>query len=150
MSFFFISDEVTTEGLARFGDVVVLVAGGCVALVAVSRFLPPASFVARVEVENRSEYAVALRVAERSGESWTPLGTAQAKQVTAFEDVYDQGGTWVFEFAHGPFGREVTMSRDDLRRGGWRVTVPDELIAQLRAASTPPTPVFGDEEGEGR
>jgi len=28
MSFFFISDEVTTEGLARFGDVVVLVAGG--------------------------------------------------------------------------------------------------------------------------
>jgi hypothetical protein len=121
---------------------IAVVVAGCLALVGAVRFLAPSAFVARVEVENRSEYAIDVSVADGSGNGPTALGAAQPKRTTTFEDVYDVGRTWVFSFTHAGLEESITMSRPQLDTSGWRVSVPPDLIGRLHLAHVPPTPVF--------
>ena len=130
---------------ARHWVAVVLAVVAGAALVPFARALAPGSFIPHVQVQNPSEYGVEMAVSNASRDGWMPVGTTLPDRTTTFAEVYDQGDTWVVRFAYGPFERSMTVSRADLQRAGWQVTVPDELITQLRRAHVPETPVFGRE-----
>jgi hypothetical protein len=133
-----IGDRAASRRAARYLGAVVLVVVAAAALLAARHVLSSGSFVAGMEVENRSAYALELRLSGHERGGWMPVGTAQPNTVTTFEDVYDQGPTWVLEFAIGPERAAITVSRSDLRRAGWHVRVPEELIERLRRGRTSP------------
>ncbi len=120
---------------------IVLIALGLALLVLVTRAFTPGHFVPRVHVQNDSPYAIDLSVATPARDGWTPVGTAQPGRITTFEDVYDQGGTWIFRFELLSQRSEVTMTRADLRRANWNIKVPAQLVDKLRAIGVPPSPV---------
>ena len=127
---------------ARHVGVIAIIVTACVLLIVAARVLASDSFVPRVHVDNGSEYGVNVRVTDGSVDGWTPLGTAQPNRSTTFEEVYDEGRTWVFEFGYGGFNQSTSMSRTELEHAGWRVQVPAELIRELHRARIPATPVF--------
>jgi hypothetical protein len=120
---------------------VVAIALACAALIPMVRLVAPVGSVVHVAIVNPSEYAFELKVSDHARAGWMPVGTAQPKTTTIFTDVYDQGDAWTVQFAYGSYESVVPITRADLQHAGWRVTVPADLIAHLRAAHVAPTPV---------
>ena len=100
---------------------------------------PPA--VPHLDVVNRSEYTVTVRVngADRDGAVY--LGSAQKQATTRFEAIADQGPNWRFRAAaQGAEAGEWAVSRLQLERAGWRVVIPPQIAEHLRRLGLPPTP----------
>ncbi len=58
-----------------------------------------------------------------------------------FQDVLDQGDTWVFAFrSQGHDGGEITLSRAELAAAGWNSPSPTRVIEQFRQHGAPPSP----------
>jgi hypothetical protein len=121
--------------------VVVAIALACAALIPMVRLGAPGGSVVHMAIENPSEYAFEVQASDHARVGWMPVGTAQPKTTTTFTDVYDQGKTWTVQFAYGSYESVVAITRADLQHADWRVTVPADLIAHLRAAHVAPTPV---------
>jgi len=116
----------------------VLVVGGFFFLA--DRMLLTTSFVDRVTVVNPTEYRLEIEVTGAGRSHGVQLGSVGREQTRAFESVLDQGREWIFRFASAwADGGEVRASRDQLRRDGWRVTVPSEVAVRLQAAGMPPS-----------
>ena len=120
---------------------------GAIVLALVLFFVSPAldtshHFVDAVKVSDNSDYAfdVAVSSSADAGTSWLPLGVAAEHARTSFSTVFDQGSSWVFRFTtQGLIAGEVTMTRAELARDGWRVVVPDSIVAKLVADGIAPT-----------
>ena len=128
----------------RWWWLLVLVAG-LVALFAVTRLVNSSpKTVSRVTFVNNSSYDIATSVTDGSNNDTMELGTAKARTSTDFNDVVDQGGTWVFHFTGlGGDAGDVTVSRVNLARQQWRVVIPDNVIQRIAAAdeaTSPTTP----------
>ena len=123
--------HIAVVALALLFALVLLVGG---------RTLSRASFVPRVEVVNASEYEVDLDVTTGPHGGWMGVGVAQPRATTSFEDIYDQGATWILRFGVQGHIVERTIARAELQREQWRVHVPDELAVRLRASGVSPTP----------
>ena len=98
-------------------------------------------FVSRVTIENPSQHTITVSATTRAHDGWTVVGVAAARTSTSFDEVIDQGDTWVFR-ARGNIGPpvEFEVPRADLERSRWRVTVPDEVERQLRSSGASPDP----------
>ena len=111
-----------------------------IAIVLARPVLEPGPFVSRVTVANSSEYAFDVDIAGADASGWTLLGTIAERGDTSVADVFDQGSTWTFRFVtQGVVAGELTVSRAELERNGWRLVVPDGFAAALRAKEVVPT-----------
>ncbi len=109
--------------------------------VAASAVLRGPRFVSQVSLVNPSAYALDVQVAGADRDGWMLLGTATPNTVSVVAQVVDQGDTWVFRVgAQGVGGGDFAISRADLVRSGWRVTIPAAVIARLQAQSIPVSP----------
>jgi len=114
----------------------VVLAGIVLAFVAMSG---GPKFISRVTVVNPTAYDLDVDIASGAGDGWTGLGTVERTGDETFQDVVDQGDTWIFRFSYGgKTAGEVRMTSQDLSRARWRVEVPPTFADTLRAAGVSP------------
>ena len=102
-----------------------------------SRLTAGPAFVERLTVVNSTAYGVDIAVSGAAHRGWLELGVAENDATTSFDAVLDQGDTWIVRLADGE-GGELRLTRDELRRAGWRVQVPPAMEARLRPTWGPP------------
>src|SRR4051812_37941915 len=84
--------------------------------------------IPRLTVANGSLYDLDINVTGASRDGWTGVGTAKAHSTKEFNDVIDQGDTWILHLAaQGEDGGEVQISRSDLSGGGWHIDIPEAV-----------------------
>ncbi|MDP9224559.1 MAG: hypothetical protein M3P18_12030 [Actinomycetota bacterium] len=86
-------------------------------------------------------YDATVDVTGQARDGWLALDTVKAGASTVVREVYDQGETWIFRFGYLGHHQELEVSRTDLVRGHWRVTVPASFGSYLKhlGASPPPS-----------
>lgn len=127
----------------RRGDiltVVVATVGGLALLLVVFSALRLPPFVDAVTISNPHEWNVELDVGGSDRSTWIGLGSVGRETTRTYRSVIDSGNEWVFRFSYGGIdGGEMVLSRAELERGGWKITVPDEFAQRMRAAGVPPS-----------
>ena len=104
------------------------------------RLIPSPSFVDRVTIVNPTPYQINVEVSGAGRDIGIGLGAVPREQTKTFEDVLDQGDQWIFRFfAAGFNGGEVSVSKEDLLRGQWKLTVPGAVAERLAAAGASPS-----------
>jgi hypothetical protein len=94
-----------------------------------------------LSVVNPTPYELDVDATDGGRHGWTGIGTAGRQSTTAFDDVIDQGGTWVLQFAYGgQVAGELRFSRHDLATAHWRVDIPAAFGQTLQAAHIAPPP----------
>lgn len=97
------------------------------------------SFVSELTVVNPTVYKLNVDL-EGDGRGRLGLGTVRREQSWTFEQVIDQGATWVFRFSYGGVpGGELTMTRARLEAEGWQITVPADVGERLRLVGLRPS-----------
>jgi len=106
---------------------VVIVASGILAavfLVVLGRLVRDPEYVAHVELRNERDTLVDVWVRGAQGGPWLPLAPVEPGQRVVVSDVVDQGDQWVFAVREGDTTvARYPMSRADLERSRWRVTL---------------------------
>ena len=117
--------------------VVVIVASGILAavlLVVLGRLVRNLEYVAHVELRNERDTLVDVWVRGAERGSWLPLAPVEPGQRVVVRDVVDQGDQWVFAVREGDTTvARYPMSRADLERSGWRVTLGADVQEAGRA-----------------
>ena len=99
------------------------------------------SFVSRVTTVNPTAYNLQVDVSSGARQGGTPVSDSAPTAMTTTNEVVDQGSVWVFRFQYlGQTGGEVVITRAELARGGWRVTVPDDVARNLQSHGLWPPP----------
>jgi hypothetical protein len=98
------------------------------------------SFVDRIVIDNPTAFTANVDVVGAERDGWLGLTTVDAHTDSSVEDVYDQGGTWIFRFTYASYSEELTLSRLELVRRDWRVEVPASFEAALRDRGVSPPP----------
>jgi hypothetical protein len=99
--------------------------------------------IGHLSVTNASEYDINIELTSGQSGTWLPFAVVGQRSTREFQDVLDQGDTWVFAVsAQGRTGGEITVSRTDLEAAGWKFTVPDSAIERIRQDGAPPSPCF--------
>ena len=99
------------------------------------------SFVERITVVNDGDFPAHVEVTDRARSGWLGLGVAQNHAETSFDQVIDQGETWVFRFDYiGKHHEDLEVSRSELERSSWTVEVPAEFAATLLDLGVSPPP----------
>ena len=97
--------------------------------------------VERVRVVNETPYLLDVEVRGGAGDGWLRLGPVSPGESHDFASVVDQGERWVFHVTDGPYdGREFSMTRADLERARWQVTIPRVVQSRLEAGGAVPHP----------
>jgi hypothetical protein len=98
----------------------------------------PAS-IDRLRVVNETPYVVDVEVTGGAHDGWLELGPISPGESHGFGSVVDQGDRWIFHVTSGPHdGSEFSMTRSELERARWRVTIPDIVEARLGAGGAVP------------
>ena len=99
------------------------------------------SFVDRIVVVNDTDYHANVDVSDVRRSGWLDVAVVEAHEKTTVEEVSDQGDVWIFRFEYtGEHVEEMTVSRRDLQRTNWTVTVPHRFGERLKAMGVPPPP----------
>lgn len=108
----------------------------CLLIVASCSGPPPT--VETITVANSTGYDLDVQVTGRDRNGWLPMAIAEARSERTTEKVSDQGDVWIFRFLHwgDPLG-ELSLTRAELERNGWRVEVPAEVEERLRELGRP-------------
>jgi hypothetical protein len=110
-----------------------------VAMVTIGRSANGPDFVDHLTIVDGTAYTVDVDVAGARGDGWVGVGTVGAGRTARFEEVVDQGPTWLIRFSYADVdGGEVRVTRAQLERDGWRVTVPADVATRLAAAGLAP------------
>ena len=97
--------------------------------------------VERITFVNNGDFPATVEVSDQDRSGWVDIGIAPSNEETSFEEVIDQGQTWVFRFGYaGKHQEELEVTRSDLERDGWTVEVPAEFEAALRELGVSPLP----------
>ncbi|MGH9181600.1 MAG: hypothetical protein ACRDY5_07790 [Acidimicrobiales bacterium] len=105
------------------------------ALTAPALRVPP--HVDRVTVNNPHPWNVSVELVDVDGRRRLALGPFGSASDQSFLEVLDQGVEWVFRFSSAGRSADVHRAGRQLEDAGWRVTVPESLAADLRAAAIP-------------
>jgi hypothetical protein len=98
------------------------------------------AFGPQLRVTNPTVYQVEIDVRGADGGGWLALGGFRRESSRIAYEVLDQGRSWVFRFTYGGISAgEVDLTRAQLQRDGWALTVPPEVADRLRAAGLPPS-----------
>lgn len=93
----------------------------------------------RFRVVNETPYLVDIEVTSNARDGWLELGPISSGESHDFGTVVDQGDRWIFHVTAGPHeGGEFSMTRSELERARWRVTIPDVVRARLDAGGAVP------------
>jgi hypothetical protein len=127
------------QALQRYRLDIVFAAAAVAAMIVVSIWLlAEPDRVGALTIANASDYNLEVEIGPGDHGGWLALPGVPSRATREFRDVLDQGGTWIFAFrAQGRDGGRVMMSRADLRKAGWHVDVPDDVVERLRAAEAP-------------
>ena len=136
-----VSDPRHAKGcrLARWRWAAWLVAP--IVLVGVGASCASSETVDRLAIVNGTPFDVEVKVSDAKKESWLILGRADHESSAVSELVTDMGTTWVFQFEYG--GRvvgDLTVSRAELERNGWRIEVPSRVADAMRRLGFEPPP----------
>jgi hypothetical protein len=110
---------------------------------------PPA--VESITIANPTAYDLDVDVTGGERDGWLPLAVVEAGSEDVAQEVIDQGKVWIFRFRHfgDPVG-ELSLTRAELERSGWRVEVPAEVEERLQQLGRPTSEeVTGVEPGGG-
>lgn len=127
------------RGTELAGGVVAVVVGA-VAMVAVASALRSPAHVDEVTFDNPHEWPATIRATGGDRDGWQGVGTVERESEQTFQDVLDQGDTWVFRFSYVGEVVELRVSGAQLAEDRWRLRVPDEFADALRAADVVPPP----------
>ena len=104
----------------------------------------PPPRVAHLDIVNDSSTEVEVGVSGASRDDLLGLAVVLPQRTTRVEDVVDQGDEWVFAFATADCpAEEVRVSRERLEAAGWRIAVPEQVLATLGADCAYEPPVGG-------
>jgi len=97
--------------------------------------------VDRVRVVNESRYLLDVEVTSGTRDGWLELGPISPGESHDFDSVVDQGDRWVFHVTTGSHdGGEFSMTRAELDRARWQVTIPPIVQSRLEASGAVPHP----------
>lgn len=130
---------------ARLGRDIALLAAGAVLAVAlilgVLAAVRSPGFVDHVTIANPTPYAVDVYVTSGDGHSRVTLGSVSPGERHTFSTVVDQGDLWVVHVSSADTdGGTVAVSRSNLERNNWVVTIPDQVATKLTADGAIPHP----------
>jgi hypothetical protein len=92
--------------------------------------------VSRVTIDNPSRIPVNVSVQPSRDGARLILSTVEPGSTATDLDVLDQGDDWIFSFSSGGVdGGTVHVSRAELAADGWKLVVPDDVIARLQSNS---------------
>lgn len=126
--------------LTRALSTVAAVLCWALATVLVGDALQTPGHVEVLRVDNPHDWAVNVQVSDAARSDWVGLGDVDRGDAHTFEEVLDQGDTWVVRFAYAGNHADLELTRTDLDRSDWQITVPDEIATTLRRAGVPETP----------
>lgn len=115
-------------------------AGAAVLLLVLAVFplLRGPDFVPHLMLVNPTSYQVNVEATGANDGGWLDLGTVPREREVALQGVVNQGQDWTFRFTSGGvYAGEMTLSRADLEREHWRVTVPAGTVVPLQEAGLP-------------
>lgn len=123
---------------ARLGrEIALLAAAGLVALAVIlgaSAAVEGPSYIDRLTIHNATPYAVEIDVASGLGGARLDLGPVSPGERHDFSTVVDHGDRWVVRVSSaGIDGGQLEVSRSELERRGWVVTLSDAVSARLAA-----------------
>lgn len=121
-------------------SIALALAGFAVAVLLAVPALRVPAHVARLTVDNPLPWPVHVQASEPGAPGWLGVGTVDRGQEQAFHSLLDQGDRWVIRFAYAGHHAELRVTRAELERAGWRVTVPGDLADQLGDADVPEAP----------
>jgi hypothetical protein len=96
--------------------------------------------VDHLTIDNPHDWRVNVDVTDAERDGWLGIGGLDRESEQRFGSVIDQGDEWIFQFAYSGKQTELRVTREQLERDDWRVTVPDEFADRLRSANVPETP----------
>lgn len=127
---------------SRSNVVVAVVAAmaGIALLMLVTPALRVPSSVDAVTISNPHLWQVEVDVGRPDGSRWIGLGHVGRETTRTFESVIDPGDQWGFRFAYAGIDQgQIVVSRAELKRAGWKVTIPDDFAVRMRAAGESPS-----------
>lgn len=98
------------------------------------------TYIDQLTIVNPHAWAVNVDVTDRDRTGWIGVGAVERDSQHTFHAVIDQGDAWTFHFAYSGEHAELRVSRIQLERNNWHVTVPDEFADQLRGTDIRETP----------
>jgi hypothetical protein len=99
------------------------------------------AFVDEVTIVNDTAYSANVDVTDGARDGWLGLATVGPESSHTVREVIDQGDIWIFRFDYvGMHAEELEVSRRDLERNEWRVSVPESFEDRLREMGVPPPP----------
>lgn len=120
--------------------VVLAAAGGIAILILLLPALRLPAFVDAVTISNPHQWNAEVDADGPDRSRWIGLGTVPREGSITIHGVIDQGTEWVFRFAYGGSdGGELVVSRVELERNGWKITIPDDFAQRMRAAGIGPS-----------
>ncbi len=120
-------------GVGEFLMVVALAAGVIFALIGLG--LDDMPTYRQLTVENPAPYIINVDVTSAERDGWLHVGIVRREGRQTFEGLADPGDQWAFRFSYGGAAvGELSVSRDQLAREGWTITVPAEAAERLRHA----------------
>jgi len=123
-------------------EILVVALAGAIAitaLVGIYGALRGPEFVERVTVVNETRYLVDIEIASPHEDGWLGLGPVSPDASHSFRSVVDQGDRWIFHVTAGPYdGGEFSLSKNELEREDWRITIPFEVGERLGSSGAAP------------
>ncbi len=120
--------------------VLITVLAAALALLVVVPATRSPAFVDRITVVNPHPWSVEVAVAGEEGGAELPIASVGRERSHTVHDVLDQGRSWSFTFAYGGVdGGQLVISRSELERTGWTITVPEGFAARMRMAGMGPS-----------
>jgi hypothetical protein len=93
-----------------------------------------------VVIDNPTAFNANVDVTGSSRDGWVGLATVEAGSETTVQEVLDQGDTWIFRAGYSGYEQEIELSREELERARWRVTIPATFESELRQRGIQPPP----------
>lgn len=120
--------------------VVAVVLGATLLLSVIMPALRLPSYVDAVTISNPQAWHAEADVGRPDGSRWISLGHVGREATRTFASVIDPGEEWVFRFAYGGIQQaQLAVSRVELERAGWKLTIPDEFAERIRGAGETPS-----------
>jgi hypothetical protein len=120
-------------------SVVILFVVGALLCITMAFALRDPDVVPRVTVTNPSSLPINVDVRGTPTGNRLILDTIPPGGRTTNVDVLDQGGEWIFGFSSGGVdGGSVRMSRTKLAGDGWRLAIPEAVVARLQSGEFVP------------
>lgn len=112
--------------------VVALIAATAVVLYALTTMLTGPAFVDHIVVRNPTRDSIDVYATGQARDGWSSIGNVEPRGTTTAEQIIDQGATWILQFrSAGIVGGELRISRSQLQRSRWTISIPARVEAQI-------------------